>query len=107
MDHQHVEVKRARSELPKDLWATMSAFANSSGGLILLGVDEKNQFAMSGVEVPDRIANELQSLATQSLEPPLRVTIDLVEHPDGIVVAAHVPAIPRDQRPASTDRRAS
>ena len=35
-----LECKRAKSEVPKELWKTYSAFANTIGGLILLGVDE-------------------------------------------------------------------
>jgi len=42
-DHQHVEAKRARDEVPKRLWETLSAFANTpGGGLIILGLDEEN-----------------------------------------------------------------
>ena len=38
-----LECKRAKAEVPKSVWQTYSAFANTIGGLILLGVDEDLQ----------------------------------------------------------------
>ena len=35
-----LECKRAQSNVPSDVWKSYSAFANTYGGLILLGVDE-------------------------------------------------------------------
>lgn len=44
-DDAAVEAKSAVGKLPKDVWDTVSAFANTQGGLILLGLDESAGFA--------------------------------------------------------------
>ena len=38
-----LECKKAKAEVSKSIWQTYSAFANTIGGLILLGVDEDLQ----------------------------------------------------------------
>ena len=98
-DRRSVEAKTARAELPSGITDTLGAFANTDGGLILLGVAEGSAaFQVTGVEDPRRMTAALQAAAEQ-MEPPLRPVIGVVAHPEGAIVMARVPPIPRDQRP--------
>lgn len=46
-DTQQVEVKEAAGGLPKSILETLSAFSNGAGGIIILGLQEQNNFAYS------------------------------------------------------------
>ena len=50
-ESDEVEYKSAKGGFPTDFWKTYTAFANTSGGIIVLGVKEKNgQFHFDGLE---------------------------------------------------------
>lgn len=38
------ECKRAQDKLPDDVWSTVSAFSNTSGGWIIFGVDNQKTY---------------------------------------------------------------
>ena len=48
-----LECKASHDKLSKDVWQTISAFANSNGGYIILGITEKkHSFNITGVNNP-------------------------------------------------------
>ena len=52
-----LEFKSARGGLPKEMWPTYSAFANTQGGIILLGVEDDG--SISGISNPPKYINEI------------------------------------------------
>lgn len=67
------EVKAAKSELPRAVWETVSAFSNCSGGWIVLGVRQIGRsFEVSGVdniEKPWLWSPQAQALARNNWSP--------------------------------------
>ena len=57
-----LEYKKAKNNLPESFWETYSAFANTNGGKIILGIDEKNIDPYQGVNNPQKIRDNLFAL---------------------------------------------
>jgi ATP-dependent DNA helicase RecG len=86
---------------PDDLAASFVAFANTDGGQLVLGVTEARE--IQGIENPDRVAREVDNVATNNCEPPITVIQETVRSEDGrTVVVVNVPK--GDMRPYRTNR---
>jgi predicted HTH transcriptional regulator len=105
-----IEAKRAggkdgKGALPNDVWETYSAFANTDGGLILLGVSEKDQqFIATGIAQPDRVIDDFWKQANnpQKASRNLLGNHAVVKHPltnGRWVIAIEVPRASRRDRP--------
>ncbi|EJO5347715.1 putative DNA binding domain-containing protein [Clostridium botulinum] len=60
IENDEIECKEALGGLPKDLWETYSAFANSNGGTLFLGIREKSgKFFIKGVKDEENLIKNL------------------------------------------------
>ncbi len=77
-----IECKLANGEsgkgkLPKSFWETYSSFANTSGGIIFLGLGEnKGDFSIVGIKNPNNVKQEL----FDALQNPQKVNVNLLNN---------------------------
>ena len=80
IEWEDFEVKEARSELPKNIWETVSAFSNTSGGWIILGIRQKGKgFEVTGVEnAADDVVENVVSNVVEKLNDRQNKIIELL-----------------------------
>ena len=95
-----VEVKSARSGTPRKLHRALSAFANrTGGGIILFGLDESADFAIVGVGDAHRLQEEITNLASDNMEPVLRPGFTVDEIDGKTVVVVEIDEVLASQKP--------
>jgi ATP-dependent DNA helicase RecG len=95
-----VEVKTAKGGTPKRLYGAMSAFANrTGGGIIVFGLDESTDFSITGVGDAHQLQEEITSLASDNMEPALRPEFTVDEIDGETVVAVEIDEVPASQKP--------
>lgn len=104
-DTQHVEVKTCAGGLAKTLPESASAFANGTGGLLILGVSQEHGFTVHPDFVANKIANDLGQMLADQLEPPLRCPVEVIPFEGAQVVACIIPPLPPADRPCYVKTR--
>lgn len=88
-----------RGELPKDFWPTYSAFANTRGGTVLLGVSEKDgEFRVEGIQDVEKVKKDLFS----TLNDRGKVNVNLLNDSNVTTISVDGKTLIRISIPAAT-----
>ena len=104
-ENNRIEAKKAQGGLPQSIWETYSAFANTLGGVILLGVEEladKSLHAI-GLPEPERLVKEFWDIVNNENKVSVNILADknvTIEEVDGKrIIVITVPRAQRYDRP--------
>lgn len=86
VEPEDVEVKEASGGLPRTAVETLSAFANGSGGTLLLGLSEADGFIPVANFSVDRIRDALVDACSNKLVPAIRSTIEVLDFEGGEII---------------------
>ncbi|WP_411344483.1 RNA-binding domain-containing protein [Paenibacillus sp. WLX1005] len=102
-ENQEVEFKSSKGGLPKSLWETYSAFANTNGGIIVLGIAEKGD-RLSIVDInPNALLKDFWS----TINNPQKISrnilkdddVNIIEYENKQLIKIHVRRAYRDEKP--------
>ena len=98
-EYQYVELKAAKKGCPEKLYDSLSSFSNrDDGGIIIFGVDEKNDFDMCGVydlqDIQQKITEQCDSMT-----PKVRPLFSYAQKDDKHFCSIEVPALDIADRP--------
>ena len=104
----NIEYKEAAGDLPKSLWETYSAFANTIGGVIVLGIKEhrnrydEDRFEIKGVADADKMLKSFwDTINSDKVSRNILFDDDVecIEYESKTLIAIHVPMANYTMRP--------
>lgn len=96
---QTIEVKAANKGCPQRLYDTLSSFSNQdTGGTIVFGIDEKQDFAPVGVYDLQDLQKNVTEQCNQ-MEPPVRAVFTVAKVEGVSICSAEIPGVDFSERP--------
>ena len=81
-ENNSIEFKKAKGGLPSSLWESYSAFANSNGGNIVLGIVEPQKNVFESAKLTESEVLELQKRFWDIINNPQKVSVNLLVDKD-------------------------
>ena len=98
-EEQVVEVKAAHKGCPEKLYDTLSSFSNQdSGGTLVFGLDEKQNYAKVGVYDPQDLQKKVMEYGEQ-MTPFVRPIFTVYAEEEKVFVSAEIPPVDVTERP--------
>lgn len=101
-ESDRLEFKRCTNSLTRDFWPTYSAFANTFGGTVFLGVDDATK-EIVGVEDPDKVTKQLWDVLNDHDKVSVNIVspkdISVLDFDGRAVIRVDVPRAERRKRP--------
>ena len=105
-----MECKKAQDGLPRSVWETYSAFANTNGGTIVLGVAENStaqnsseRYTVVGIKDADKMRKDFWNTINNREKVNVNILqdndIETIHDGDKTVIVIHVPRAQYNQRP--------
>ena len=98
-ESQTIELKSAHQGCPTRLYDSLSSFSNQNeGGVILFGIDEKDDFSIKGGYDAQDLQKKVAEQCKQ-MEPPVRALFTVCDIDGKKIVSAEIPGVDVDLRP--------
>lgn len=82
-ERRDIEIKSGHEGNPRKFYDTLSSFSNTVGGTLIFGIDEKDDYAVKGVNDIAGMQKIVQEVAKE-MDPIVRPTITPLEYEDGV-----------------------
>ena len=104
-ENNRIEAKKATGGLPHSIWETYSAFANTAGGYILLGVEEQADKSLRAITLaePERLVTEFWNTVNNHQKVNVNIlanrNVNIIETDGHRIVVIEVPRADRRDKP--------